>query len=885
MHRQVEIIPATDLPPTLMPAPLLLNRISIPERSTAPSDSAASLPKSSRRDNDENCAHCGLPVPLALQSATGPHFCCHGCAAVYDTLHQAGLLNYYTYRDRLLEGQPTELQAVLEPTSFVFFDTPTFEAEAVELQSTGKKSVEVDLEGLHCAACVWLLERLPRLDPAVECARVDLAARTLRVDWDPKETTLSRIATEVQRLGYRMRPRRGRVAQGERRKELRRLLTRVGVAGASAGNVMLLAFALYSGRLGDGAGSMSEEVRRLFDGASLFVSLPSLWAAGLFFRGAWAALRMRVPHMDLPISLGIGAGYIFSIGAAWSGHEMYLDSITTLIFLLLVGRYIQSRHQLAHAEATELALAVTPAEAEKLEGPDAIWGSGIHISTAELAPRDYVEVRRGQTVPIDGVVVRGASTLDLSLLSGESLPVPIGVGDRILAGSINLTGSLVVQVESVGADSRAGRLMRQVERALAERAPIVQAADRLAGTFTWLVIIAALLTFLVGAATLGPLIGLQRALALLVVACPCALGMATPLSLSAAITQAARQRMLIKGTGTLEALATQSLIVFDKTGTLTEGELSVIRFVGPPAIAALIRQAEIGSNHPVARALARDLPDDGAPLALSIDTQREEPAQGVSLETSGGLFRIGAEGWLRRLQVDFPPSIEEELQRPELAHCSPVLVAQESQVIAVAWLEDRMRPDAPVALRRLATLGYELGILSGDNPRAVDALRARLDPESTLFRFAEGGMTPEAKLARVRALQEQAPTLMVGDGINDAGALAAARVGIAVARAAEASLLSADVYLANAGVGRVVELIEGARRALRTVHRGLALSLVYNAVGVTLAAFGYLTPLGAALLMPLSSLTVVTNAYRSRTYDLRRNPTNANDRTIMETAS
>jgi Cu2+-exporting ATPase len=782
----------------------------------------------------------------------------------------AGLDEYYRFRDRLGEsGAPVREARAGE---FAEFDAAAFAELYTEQLPGGTARTELLLEGVHCAACVWLVERLPRIEPDVLSARLDMARRVVELEWRPLSsggTPLSRIARSLASIGYRPRPRRGRAADELQKSEQRALLIRIGIAGAVAGNVMLMAFALYSGapdaRGMHEAGTMAPATRRFFEWASLIVSLPSLFAASTFFRGAWSSVRTRAPHMDLPIAIGIAAGYIWGTHGVLTGSgHLYFDSITTLVFLLLVGRYLQTRHQMRASQAAELLHAVTPAECRRVSGV----GSERRIervASESIAVGERVLVGSGEVAPVDGRVLEGHSTLDRALLSGESLPVSVGPGDVVEAGCLNVGAELLVEAERAGAATRVARLMKQVERAMSTRAPLVALADRLAGGFTVAVVV---LAVLVGAYWLrvSPEAALDRALSLLIVACPCALGMATPLALSAAVSQAASKCRLIFGTETLELLAGGGTLVLDKTGTLTEGKLTLVGRWGEADSDGVVLSLERGSSHPVARALSEGLLARGAALRQDATDVREVLGAGVTGRVGDALYVVGSEGYVRR-QAHCPAALERVLaERRDVG--SPVCVARDGELIAVYFLADCVRADAAEALRRLRARGHEIVLLSGDHPSTVGHVAAELaGGDAGFWREVRAEVAPEDKLAFVEGLRARGErVVMVGDGVNDAGALAAADVGIAVSGAAEASQLSARVFLGRPGVGELVELIEGAERTLATIRRGLGLSLLYNLVGVSLAALGVLGPLQAAILMPLSSVTVVTNAYRSRMF-------------------
>lgn len=496
-------------------------------------------------------------------------------------------------------------------------------------------------------------------------------------------------------------------------------------------------------------------------------------------------------------------------------------------------------------------------------------GEQKEVFVEEITVGELVVVRSGETMPVDGVVVSGTSELDNQVLSGESRPVTVRTGDQVFAGATNLTGALRVQSTNAGAETRVARLLREVERARRRRAPVVRLADRVAGQFIIAVLVLAFITLMLWWSS-GADIAVEHTMALLIVACPCALALATPLAVSAALARAAEQRILVKGGDVLESVLRPCLIVFDKTGTLTTGRLGLYAWEGECAVQGTVRALEANSSHPVARAFCQALP---ATSTEPIEALREEPGGGLEAKVGGTAVAVGAPSWLKRLKLTFPPWVEASLQRHTAQGRTPVAIAVGSEVVALAIFEDAVRNDTASSLKGLKRLGYRLAVLSGDDSRVTQAVAQRLaDAARTQELFDEiiGGASPEAKLRYVESRRRAGSVVVVGDGVNDAAALAAASVGVAVKGGAEASMLAADVFLADAGVRPLLTLIDGARRTLRTVHRGIAVSLVYNVAGVALAMSGMIGPLVAAILMPLSSLTVVANAYRSRSFEERQ---------------
>lgn len=798
-------------------------------------------------ESEVACAHCGLPLQDAVEHADEARFCCRACETAYAIIHDAGLAAYYLERD----GAPAPARAT--GRSYDDYDDPSFRERHITGNASGAH-LRLFVEGVHCSACVWLIERVPRLIPGVTSARLDFAERSVDLVFDPNQVAPSRIARTLDTLGYPPHASSAAQREGEMARE-RALLMRLGVAFALAGNVMLMALALYSGASADPA------YAALFRWGSLLLAIPVVfYSGGVFLRGGLAALRTRTPHMDLPVAIGILAGFAQS---AWNTvanrGDVYFDTIAVLVFLLLVGRFLTLRHHRGASRTLELIAALSPATAHLVEP------SGERdVPAGALAANAVVRVDAGERLPADGVVLEGNSSVDTSFLTGESLPEDVRPGSRVYAGTLNTAETLRVRVESSGAETRLGRLLDSVERAQARRAPIVKLADRVAGRFVVLALGLSALTFGVWWLR-DPAVALDHAIALLVVTCPCALGMATPLAVSTALKRAARQGIFFKGGEFLEALARPGVIAFDKTGTLTQGKLSLVSFAGDTSVRPLVRAAEAQSSHPVGRALFAAWGDEPA---LVLESAEERPGAGVSARVDGHAVRIGSASFVGEGALG--EHFRRELERQAALGRPAVAIAVDGVVRAVAAFSDPLREDARASLGRLRALGYEIAVLSGDQPLVVANVAQSLGP----LREAHGGMSPEQKLAWVERERHRGAVIFVGDGVNDAAAMSAADVSLAVHGGAEASLAAADAFTTRPGVGKVVEAVVGARRTLSVIRRGIAFSLAYNALGVALCMLGLISPLLAAVMMPLSSLTVVSSALRARTFESpnRRHP-------------
>jgi Cu2+-exporting ATPase len=782
-------------------------------------------------------------VPAALlQSDDFPSFCCGGCATAYAIIHDGGLDQYY----RLPERRATPVAP--SGRRFEEFDHPAFHALYVRTRADGLAETELYLDGVHCASCVWLVERVPLLVPGVARAELEVGRALAHLAWDPTTTSLGAIARFLDTLGYRPHPFRAQRVEERRRAEDRSALLRIGVAGALAGNVMMLAVALYSGWFG----GMEPAFARYFRWLSLLLSLPVLlWPGRVFFQGALASFRTRRLHMDLPIAIALGAGFVRgTINTLTNTGPIYFDGVAMLVFLLLVGRFLQQRAQRAATDATSLLHGLTPSVARVVEG-DAIR----EIPSEALLPAMIVEVRAGETFPADGTVLQGDSRADLALLTGESRPVHVEAGARVWAGTVNLTAALRVHVTQAGEESRVGRLMSEVAAGAGRRARIVLLADRLAGWFVAVVLALAALTWVYWR-TVSPDTALDNAIALLIVTCPCALALATPLAVTVSIGRAARRGILIRGGDALEALARPATLYLDKTGTVTEGRFRLALWEGPEWVRPLVLALERHSSHPIAAGFLEAWPELDVPIAAAV---RQTLGGGIEGRVAGHDVVAGSPAFVQARATGTPPLDA----RASAAH-TPIWVAVNGVVMASATFGDPLRAEAPGVIARLQDRGWTVHLLSGDAEEVVRAVADEIGLSDGGWR---GGVSPEGKLAEIERAADRGRVVMVGDGVNDAAAMARATVGIAVRGGAEASLAVADVYLSRPGLAALAELVEGSERTLRVIRRNVALSLAYNIVGAGLAMGGWINPLVAAFLMPASSLTVVLASWRSRTFE------------------
>lgn len=796
----------------------------------------------------ERCAHCDLPVPAKyIRPADERQFCCEGCRAVYGAIHEGGLEAFYKKRGDQL-GAP----AHAPKSTYEELDNASFTENYCTALPGGLLETDFYLEGIHCTACLWLVERALETQEGVSMGRLDFGRRRLSLRYAPDKVPLSKVAQRLEHLGYPPHPARD-YGKDPRKQEERRLLVRIGVAGAVAMNVMIFAISLYGGW----ASGMQEDFRTLFRYVSLLLTLPAvLYSAWPFFKGAWAGLSHGVLHMDLPISIGILVGFIGgAVNTIADRGEVYFDSVSALIFLLLVGRWLQLKQQHRATERSELLGALTPAAAYRVEDGDRLQ----RIPLEAIRVGDHLSVPIGERIPTDGVVIEGSSAVDMSLLTGEAIPVEVGPDAEVYGGTTNLYEPIVFRATQTVRQARVGRITEMVVEAAEGRAPVVQLADKIAGYFVAVVLLLAVFTAILWS-YLDPAHALDNAVSLLIVSCPCALGLATPLAITAAIHKAAQRGILIRTGAALEALGTMrsARVLFDKTGTLTHGQMDLVEYIGPDSLRPWIAAIEGHSRHPIGLALKRafgaegELKETGPVEAL--------PGGGLTASTEAGQLSVGA-----------PEAIGASRSAPQWAlsqtdtwtqaGITPVWFALDEEVVAVAGLSDQLREDARAAVDALSAEGFSPEVVSGDDPRVAETVGAALSiPKAA----CHGRQSPEDKLARVQQAAREGPVVMVGDGVNDAAALAAATVGVAVFGGAETAFSAADVFLQRPGVKALATLVAGARKTVRVIRGNIIFSLVYNLIGAGLAISGVLHPLFAAILMPISSVIVVSSSFGFR---------------------
>ena len=797
-----------------------------------------------------SCFHCGQPVPrgshyqVEIDGESRP-MCCPGCRAVAQAIVDGGLGDYY--RHRTATSVTAQNLVPEELSNLNIYDQPDVQRSFVSHEARDAaevKQASLILEGIVCAACVWLNERHVNALPGVIEFRVNYTTHRATVKWDDSLIQLSDILRAISAIGYIAHPfdpgRQEQVYKKERGQALRRLA----VAGLGAMQVMMLAVALYAGEYQ----GMESRMQTFFRWVSLLIASPVvLYSARPFFTSALRDLKRMQLGMDVPVALAIGGAYLASVWATLTrSGEVYFDSVTMFTFFLLAGRFLEMGARHRAGQAAEELVKLLPAMANRLtEGGEEV------VAVADLAPGDRVRVKPGDSIPADGRVIEGSSSVDESLLTGESLPLSRSIHDEVVGGTVNIESPLIIEVEKVGEDTVLAAIQRLLHRAQTEKPRLAGLADRIAGIFVGVIL---LLAMLVGWWWWQhqPDEAFWVVLSMLVVTCPCALSLATPAALTAATGSLTRLGVLTTRGHALETLARASHIILDKTGTLTTGRLQLqdIRLQGSQDEGACLRIAaalEQASEHPVARALSHEVTD--APLAREVDAI---PGQGLEGRVDGMRYRIGQPGYVSELVGQTGPVEVSEGSQTE------VWLASEQELLAVFSLNDSLRPGAAEAVVDLKQLGLKPLLYSGDSEAAVTNVAQQLGIVDFWAR-----MRPQDKLKAMHALQaEGAVVAMVGDGVNDAPVLAGAQVSLAMGGGTQLAQASADMVLLSEHLPHLPRAVEMARASLRVIRQNLAWAALYNLVALPLAAMGYVAPWMAAIGMSASSLIVVLNALR-----------------------
>lgn len=797
-----------------------------------------------------DCYHCGLIVPahsrhvLTIEGQQR-EFCCPGCQAVAGAIIDGGLTQFYNFRTEASK-RPSD-----EDVSFLAFDTPEVQSEFVVETQPGHFQASLLLEGISCAACVWLIEKFLGGVNGVTDVRVNASIHRCLVSWDSSQIQLSQIMKALSDIGYRPLPATEDRQLALQEKEKRQALMRLAVAGFGMMQVVMVAVAIYAGA--------ESSWETFFRWLSLVIATPVvLYSARPFFTAAKRALLARHLVMDVPVSLAIGGAYLASVWATvMGGGEIYFDSVSMFTFFLLAGRYLEMRARHRNGVDSTHMAQLLPLTAQCWSEDKQQWD---YVPLKSLKVGDRVLIAAGTTVPCDGVVYEGSSSVVEALLTGEADAVHKQSGSQVIAGTINTESALQVEVTAVGQQTCLSSIERMVEQAQQEKPTQVAMADKLSGYFVAIVLVSATV---VGISWwfIEPAHAFWITLSVLVVTCPCALSLASPAALTTAIAWLRRRGLLVTRGHVLEELTHIQRVVLDKTGTLTEGAPEIVTSLDadlqplPQATmaqwAAVVAALEEGSRHPIARAFAAF---EGR---QSAERKQQFVGTGVEGEVGAVAYRFGKPNFA---VADAALSLPQE-------NCQWLLLSRqvsqangESEWQAVAWfgLQDRLRDSSMPLIKALKNRGMQLELLSGDASGEVKRVA-----DSLGFDAWQADMTPDGKLEYIKSLQQAGEqVLMVGDGINDVPVLSGAAISVAMGGATDLAQTKADSILLSNDLMALERAFDCAARTRRIIRQNLSWALAYNMLALPLASMGWVPPYAAAIGMSASSLIVVGNALR-----------------------
>ena len=818
---------------------------------------------SRRISTDRYCDHCLLPIPEAEavfeNTPDGRKvFCCKACRAIYLMIAEEGLQDFYQKRTWLSGGIPDSLRSLGDPAP----ESPALETDSLAPFIKGEGTIkEADLliDGIRCSSCVWLNEKILERTPGVISVRINFATHRALIKWDDSIVAFDHLLLRIRSIGYLARPFTPGAREESLKRDSRDLLIRFGTASFFSMQLMLLSFGLYAGFF-QGINPLS---KRWLEYAAFLVCTPVLFYSGWpFLKGAFRGLRNRTLNLDVLIALGALSAYLLSIRHMLTSGEVYFDTSAMIITLILLGRLLENSAKHKASQAVSRLLALQPQEARVVRGQDLIL-----MPAAKVRKGDRLEVRPGEKIPLDGIIKEGVSEVDESLMTGESKPVEKSPGSNVIGGTLNGLGSILVEVTRVGQETVISQIVRLVEHAQTASAPIQRIADRVSAYFIPFIITAAAATYLFWSRMPGggsePLL---NAVSVLVIACPCALGLATPVAILAGTGRAARKGILIKGGDILERMHKVDTIVLDKTGTITSGKMRVAEIKGEaaegqgPGVEEILQyaaSAEQRSEHLMGSAIVQYAAEQGIPL-FKTETFRAVPGQGVQATVSGSTILVGKKGYLEKEGVPAKTEIVAAADTMERLGRTIIWVSRDKSLLGFIALVDSPRADASSAIGRLQSMHIDVIMITGDNRTTACVIAHKTGIQRII-----AGVLPAGKAEEVAHLRSSGHVVaMVGDGINDAPALACADVGMALSSGSDIAMESADVVLMRSDLNAVVQALLLSRRTFRIIKQNLFWAFFYNVTAIPLAMAGILSPIVAAAAMAMSSVTVVMNSLR-----------------------
>jgi heavy metal translocating P-type ATPase len=785
-----------------------------------------------RHKSATNCFHCCSEVDDSSGvTSNGRLFCCSGCRAVYEFLNESGLDNFYHLREH--NNLSVSIKAVdkVRDDNYEHLDQENF----ISYYTTEERPLTMSfyIEGIHCAACLWLIEKVPEVAPHIEYVTLNMSTSVAEVKFKGKEG-FSAFPRIIKRLGYKAHPIRIDDEAGRlRNKEKRETLFRLAIAAVCAGNIMLLSAAIYSGAEGVFA--------REFGLINFVLTIPVITYSALpFYKSVLSSLTVRRATVDIPIVFVIVAGFLFSAFNYLRGSEqVYFDSITTFVFLLIVSRYfLRSIHERISANRPIIG---------DLFSKDRIllWDDDsnqyFYSPVSELKSGEVVKIRKGERIPVDGKILSSSAQLNLAFLTGENIPRTFLKNEEAQAGCILESDEVIIEVGRTGQFTRLGKILQEVQRNFENKSGFSTYSDKYSTVFTSVVAIIAIFSFCIISLLHDPSEGLKRIISFILISCPCAFVFALPLALAMSLKSGIEKGILIKQVSVFERIPHLKNVFFDKTGTLTKGVFKIWNWNvdGLPIEdqAALIA-IEKRSNHPIARAIVEHLYDRNLTLP-EVSKFEQVYSKGVAAEVNGHVYEL------------MPDEHFGSEYEPGHIITTRISVFKDKQKISTIRMGDQMKEDANYVINELKNRRLNVFIVSGDKKYNVEQVSERLCLPSENIYWQK---TPEEK---TMILKQKKDTMMVGDGFNDAGAMSTADISLAVQGSVEQSLKVSDAYLLNNDLCTILDFIDHGHITCQTLKRNKVFSVFYNLTAGTFALLGYINPLIAAVMMPLSSILLI----------------------------
>lgn len=794
--------------------------------------------------SNSHCAHCSSEVnPKFAIKEDDKYFCCEGCRSVYHLIKDEGFGSFYTKRTDWDDAPPAEqIQADEE-----YFET------SVKPLKNGDLELSIVISGIRCAACVWLIESSAQKDNRIKMFRINYANHKAKIIFNPKDISIKEVLQKITRLGYCPLPYSN--IESIHDKERKDYFYRFGVAAFFTMQVMMYSIANYTGYFK----GMDENLYFLFKLLSWALATPVLlYSAAPFFQKSYAAIKHFHFTMDTLVALGAGTSYLYSVAAIFLGYETYFDTSVMIITLILLGRFIEAGAKQKGSNAVAKLLSLKPKNVRKAIKEDNNEYTYVTIPIEQLEKDDYFEITAGNNVAADGRIISGVCEIDESMLTGEPMPVKKEEGAQVYAGTKVINGTCIVLTEKVGQDSFLSKIAASVDDAQSSKAPIQDVADNFIGKFVPFVLFVALAAFIYWYffALVGAELAIMRAVSVLVIACPCAMGLATPLAIISSSTKLSETGIIFKNGEAIERFAYVNDFYFDKTGTITEGNMSVSEYkliTNCSSIMNLITSAAFYSKHPASKAISllnKDL--------YNYESFQETAGEGVAARIKGNQILIGSQSFLNKNNIIISKEYEEVINGYLKKGLTLVYVSVNSVFVGVFGISDTIRQEAADSILQLQKDGNNVSIITGDNEKSAKIILGSAGINANII----ANVSPFDKGNILQNAKDTTKTVMIGDGINDAIALTSASVGISMRNSTDISMESSSAVLLRNDLSIIEKSHKICKKTLRIIKENLFWAFSYNVVAIPLAVIGLIHPVMSAAFMSFSSLFVVTNSMR-----------------------